>query len=48
MDLVKDRIMADIVRVFGVPEENDNERRVINLCAERGLRVGNTYLNICG
>ena len=29
---------------FGVPDENDNGRRVIDFCAERGLCVGDTYL----
>ena len=29
---------------FGVIEENDNGRRVIDFYAERGLSVSNTYL----
>ena len=34
---------VDITGTFGVPRENDNERRVEQLGAERGLYVGNTY-----
>ena len=34
---------ADITGAFGVPEENDNGRRGVEFCAERGLCVGNTY-----
>ena len=33
----------DGLGAFGVPEENDNGR-VVEFCAERGLCVGNTYL----
>ena len=32
-----------IIGAFGVPGENDNERRVVELCAKRGLCVDNTY-----
>ena len=28
---------------FGVPGENENWRRVVEFCTERGLCVGNTY-----
>ena len=29
--------------LLGFPGENDNGRRVLEFCAERGLSVGNTY-----
>ena len=32
-----------ITGAFEVPGENDNDRRVVEFCAERGLCVGNTY-----
>ena len=32
-----------ITGAFGVTGENDNTRRVMEFCAERGLCVGNTY-----
>ena len=32
-----------ITGVFVVLGENDNDRRVVEFCAERGLCVGNTY-----
>ena len=38
-----DRTRAGITGAFGVPEEKDNGRRVVEFCAERGLCVGNTY-----
>ena len=31
------------IGAFGVPGENDNGRRVVEFCEERGLCVGNTY-----
>ena len=31
------------VEFIGVPGENDNVRRVVEICFERGLCVGNTY-----
>ena len=31
-----DRLRAGITGEFGVPGENDNRRRVIDICAERG------------
>ena len=34
---------AGLTGAFGVPGENDNGRRVMEFCAERGLCVGNTY-----
>ena len=37
-------ITAGITGAFGVPGENDNDRKVVEFCAERGLCVGNTYL----
>ena len=30
---------------FGVPGKNDNGRRLVEFCAERGLYVGNTFLS---
>ena len=38
-----DRTRARIVGAFGVPGENDNGRRVVEFCAERGPYAGNTY-----
>ena len=32
-----------ITGAFGVPGENDNGRRVVEFCTERGVCVGNTY-----
>ena len=32
-----------ITGAFGVPGENENGRRVVEFCAEKGLCVGNTY-----
>ena len=40
---IGDRTIAGITGAFGVPGENDNGRRVVEFCAERGLCVGNTY-----
>ena len=40
---IGDRIKAGITDAFGVPGENDNGRRVLEFCAERGLCMGNTY-----
>ena len=37
---IGDRVRAGIIGSFGVPEENDNRRRVVEFCAERGLFVG--------
>ena len=37
------RMRAVITVAFGVPGENNNNRRVVEFCAERGLCVGNTY-----
>ena len=34
---------AGIAGAFGFPGENENGRRVVEFCAERGLCVGNTY-----
>ena len=39
---VGDRLRVGITGGFGVPGENDNDRRVIDFCAERGLSVSNT------
>ena len=40
---IRDRTRASITGAFGVRGENDNCRRVMEFCAERGLCVGNTY-----
>ena len=40
---IGDRVRADITGAFGVPGENENGRRVVEFCAERGLCVDNTY-----
>ena len=37
------RTRAGITGAFGVSGQNDNGRRVVVFCAERGLCVGNTY-----
>ena len=34
---IGDRARASITGVFGVPGENDNGRRVVEFCEERGL-----------
>ena len=36
-------MIAGITGAFGVPGENENGRRVVEFCAERGMCVGNTY-----
>ena len=39
---IGDRVVrAGITGAFGVPGENDNGRRVVGFCAERGLCAGN-------
>ena len=40
---IGDRVRPSITGAFGVTGENDNTRRVMEFCAERGLCVGNTY-----
>ena len=40
---IGDRTRAGITVALGVPGENDNGRRVVEFCEERGLCVGNTY-----
>ena len=40
---IGDRMRAGITRVFGVPGVNNNGKRVVEFCAERGLCVANTY-----
>ena len=42
---IGDRTRASITGAFGVPGENDNSRRVVEFCEERGLCVGNTFLS---
>ena len=39
------RTRDGITTAFGVPGGNDNSRRVVEFCAERGLCVDNTYFN---
>ena len=34
---IGDRTRAGITSFFGVPRENDNDRRVVEFCEERGL-----------
>ena len=43
---IDDRTRDGISGAFGVPGENDNGRRVVKFCIERGLCVGNTYFSI--
>ena len=40
---IRDRIRAGITGAFGIPGEKDNGRRRVEVCAERGLCVGNTF-----
>ena len=40
---IGDRVRASITGDFGVPGQNDNGRRGVDFCAERGQFVGNTY-----
>ena len=40
---IGDRMRPSITVAFEVPGENDNGRRVVESCAERGLCVGSTY-----
>ena len=40
---IRDRVRGGITGAFGVPRENENGRRRVEFCAERGLYVGNTY-----
>ena len=40
---IGDRVRGGITGDFGVPGENKNGRRVVELCAERGTCVGTTY-----
>ena len=40
---IGDRTRDGIEGAFGDPGENDNGRRVVVFCAERGLYVGSTY-----
>ena len=41
---IGDRVRAGITVASGVSGENENGRRVVEFCVERGLCVGNTYL----
>ena len=40
---IRDTVRAVITVTFGVPGDNDNERRVVESCAERELCGVNTY-----
>ena len=42
---IGDRVRAGITGAFGVTGENENERKVVEFCAERELCVGNTYFD---
>ena len=42
---IGDRTRAGITGAFGVPGENDNGRRVVEFCAEKGLCVCNINLS---
>ena len=42
--LIGDGTRADITGAFQVPGKNDNGRRVVEFCTERGLCVGNAYI----
>ena len=40
---IGDRTRTGITGTFGVPGDNDNGRRVVEFCAERGMCVSNTH-----
>ena len=40
---IGDWTRAGITGAFGVPGKNDNGRRVVEFCTEKGLCLGNTY-----
>ena len=40
---IRDRTKAGITGAFKVPRENDNGRRVVEICVQRGLCIGNIY-----
>ena len=40
---IGDRKKASLTGAFGVPGENDNGRRVVEFCKDRGLCEENTY-----
>ena len=40
---IRDRTRPSITSAFGVPGENDNCKRVVEFCTERGLCVGNIF-----
>ena len=40
---IGDRTKVGITSAFGVPGENDNGRRVVEFCEEKGVYVGNIY-----
>ena len=41
---IRDRTKAGITGDFGVPGENDNGKGVVEFCDDRGLYLGNKYL----
>ena len=41
--LIGNRVRTGITGAFRVSGENENARRVVEFCAERGMCVGNTY-----
>ena len=43
---IGDRTRDDIPCAFGVPGENDNGRRVMQFCAEKGMCVVNIYFKL--
>ena len=40
---IGDKVRASITGAFELQEKNDNGKRVMELCDERGLCVGNMY-----
>ena len=42
---IEDSVRMDTTGTFGVSRENDNERRVVDSCGEKGLYVDITYYN---
>ena len=40
---VGDRVRVGVTGAFGFSGENDNGRRLVDLCAKRDQYVGNTY-----
>ena len=40
---IRDRTRASITSAFVISEKNENSRRVVEFCEERGKCVGNTF-----